>query len=130
MGTALRLLLDTQVFYWWAYDKAHISPRALTAIKSSEEVLISLVTYWEIAIKQRTGKMKAFEVLAEGPSGLPSMGFNLLRIDYRHITGTLQLPLHHRDPFDRLLLSQAKTEGVSLVSTDTMFDQYEIKRLW
>jgi PIN domain nuclease of toxin-antitoxin system len=102
----------------------------MTAIKSSEEALVSLVTFWEIAIKQRTGKMKAAEVLSEGPSGLASMGFNLLRIEYRHITGTLQLPLHHRDPFDRLLLSQAKAEGVSLVSTDTMFDDYGIKRLW
>jgi PIN domain nuclease of toxin-antitoxin system len=102
----------------------------MTAIRSSEEIMVSLVTYWEIAIKQRTGKMKASEVLMEGPSGLASMGFNLLRIEYRHITGTLQLPLHHRDPFDRLLLSQAKAEGVSLVSTDMMFDSYGIKRIW
>jgi PIN domain nuclease of toxin-antitoxin system len=102
----------------------------MTAIKSSEEVLVSLVTYWEIAIKHRTGKIKASEMLIEGPGGLASMGFNLLRIEYRHITGTLQLPLHHRDPFDRLLLSQARVEKVSLVSTDTMFDDYGIKRIW
>jgi PIN domain nuclease of toxin-antitoxin system len=102
----------------------------MAAIKSSEDVLVSLVTYWEIAIKQRAGKMQASEVLMEGPSGLVSMGFNLLRIEYRHITGTLQLPLHHRDPFDRLLLSQAKMEEVSLVSTDRIFDHYGVKRLW
>jgi PIN domain nuclease of toxin-antitoxin system len=102
----------------------------MAAIKSSEEVLVSLVTYWEIAIKQRAGKMAASELLSEGPGLLASLGFTLLPIEYRHVTGTLQLPLHHRDPFDRLILSQTKAEGVSLVSTDRMFDHYGIKRLW
>ncbi len=130
MGSTLRLLLDTHVFYWWGYEEERIPVRTMAAIKRCDEVYVSLVTYWELAIKVCAGKLNAEKALSEGISGLAVDGFHLLPIEYRHIQGTLDLPLHHRDPFDRLLVAQALAEGLSLVSSDRMLEQYGVERIW
>ena len=98
MGTALRVLLDTHVFYEWSYTDDRLPKRVFEVVREREEVFVSLVSYWEFAIKVKIGKMRAEEVLATGPARLARDGFYLLPIEYQHISGTLQLPLHHRDP--------------------------------
>lgn len=130
MGRTLRLLLDTHIYYWWTYRADRLSPRALKAIKKSEEVLVSLLSYWELAIKTTTGKIEAGNLLLEGPATLGLEGFMLLGIEFRHISGILDLPLHHRDPFDRLLIAQAKVEKLTIVSSDAVFDRYGVDRIW
>jgi PIN domain nuclease of toxin-antitoxin system len=130
MGRTLRLLLDTHIYYWWTYQEDRLSPRALKAIKGSEVTFVSLLCYWELAIKVKTGKMQAGTLLMEGPAKLPVEGFLLLGIEFRHISGILDLPLHHRDPFDRLLIAQAKAEKLTIVYSDTIFDRYGIDRIW
>lgn len=130
MGSALRVLLDTHAFYWWWYEKQRIPPRAMKAIQECESGYVSLISYWELAIKVRAGKLQAAEALSEGTSSLSADGFELLPIDYQHVMGTLQLPLHHRDPFDRLLIAQALSEGLAVVSSDAAFDPYGVERIW
>jgi PIN domain nuclease of toxin-antitoxin system len=130
MGRSLRLLLDTHAYYWWTYQVERLSQRALKAIKGSEEVFVSLLCYWELAIKAKSGKMQAGTLLMEGPAKLPQEGFLLLGVEFRHISGILDLPLHHRDPFDRLLIAQAKVEGLAIVSNDAVFERYGIGRIW
>jgi PIN domain nuclease of toxin-antitoxin system len=130
MGRSLRLLLDTHTYYWWTYQEERLSPRALKAIKGGEEAFVSLLCYWEIAIKVKTGKMQAGTLLIEGPLNLQREGFLLLGLEFRHISGLLDLPLHHRDPFDRLLIAQAKAEKLTIVSSDAVFDRYGVDRIW
>jgi PIN domain nuclease of toxin-antitoxin system len=130
MGSPLRLLLDTHTFYWWWYEKTRLTPRATATIKDCETAYVSLVSYWELAIKVRAGKLKAEGSLSEGVAGLASEGFDLLPIEYQHVYGTLHLPLHHRDPFDRLLIAQALSEGLAIVSGDAALDRYGVERIW
>jgi PIN domain nuclease of toxin-antitoxin system len=130
MGRSLRLLLDTHTYYWWIYQENRLPPRALKAIKGSEEAFVSLLCYWELAIKVKSGKMQAGTLLMEGPAKLPLDDFLLLGIEFRHISGLLDLPLHHRDPFDRLLIAQAKAEKLTIVSSDAVFDRYGVDRIW
>ncbi len=130
MGRSLRLLLDTHTYYWWTYQEERLSPRALKTIKRSEETFVSLLCYWELAIKVKAGKMQAGTLLMEGPAKLGLEGFLLLGIEFRHISGILDLPLHHRDPFDRLLIGQARAEKLSIVSSDAIFDRYGVDRIW
>lgn len=107
-----------------------LSERAAEAIHASEVVLVSLVSFWELAIKGRAGKINAQAILDGGPPALLRLGFPLLGITYEHVHATLTLPLHHRDPFDRLLIAQAKTEKLALVTSDATFDRYEVERIW
>ena len=130
MGRALKLLLDTNAFYLAFYADPRLSKRSISAIASADRVFVSLVCFWELAIKARAGKIRVDALLDEGPSFLSKDGFELLGIEYGHIRETLALPLHHRDPFDRLLIAQAKTEGLTIVSSDKTLDRYEVKRIW
>lgn len=130
MGRPLRLLVDTHVIYWILYSPDVIRRAAKTAIQKSETTYVSLVSFWEVAIKVRAGKMKASSMLDGGPESLGRFGFQSLSIDYLHVHKTLELPLHHRDPFDRLLIAQAKVEGLTIISNDAVFDRYGVDRVW
>ena len=130
MGRTLKLLLDTQVIYWLFFERKRLGSKVQAAISEAEAVYVSLVSFWEIAIKVRAGKMDAGVLLANGPDALVSFGYKSLGIEYRHIATTMSLSLHHRDPFDRLLIAQAKVERLTIVSRDKTFDRYEVKRIW
>jgi PIN domain nuclease of toxin-antitoxin system len=111
-----------------ADDRDQISEAALEAIeKPNSLVIISAVVIWEVAIKRRLGKLEAPpDMLAQ----LEAAQIELLAVSARHGQRAGDLPLHHRDPFDRLLIAQAEIEGLSLVSADNPLRAYDIEVLW
>lgn len=120
----MKLLLDTHTFLWWLSGPQQLSQMAATAIGDpANDVQVSVITLWEIAIKRTIGKLRAPLDLQ---SDVSRAGFQLLLLSVDHIVATEQLPLHHRDPFDRMLIVQAQMESASLVTRDQHFSQYNV----
>ena len=128
----MRLLLDTHTLLWWVEDDPQLSPAARDSIgDENNECLVSLVSAWEMAIKTSLGKLRLTgPVLDYFQQHLPGNNFRRLDITLEHVTRVQNLPLHHRDPFDRLLLAQAQQERLALVSADAMVLRYGIERIW
>jgi PIN domain nuclease of toxin-antitoxin system len=125
----MTLLLDTHLVLWWmAGEASRISKKALTALGSDGvEPIVSTVTIWEAAIKRGLGKLDSPDDLLPQLEGA---GVELLPITARHADLVASLPLHHRDPFDRLLVAQATLEGLPLVSDDAALRRYDIEVVW
>ena len=125
-----RLLLDTCAFYWW--DRGtDITDVARHAIESSVETFVSAASGWEIMTKWRSGKQPEFAGLASTfVKVVEAHGFNQLSISVEHALQAASLPLHHRDPFDRMLIAQSLMENMRIVTPDVVFDQYGVKRIW
>lgn len=127
-----RIVLDTHSFLWFVTADPKLSATAERLISiGSNEVLLSVASVWEIAIKVSIGRLpipKLLDVFI--PEQLRSNRIGLLPIEPRHAFEVARLPLHHRDPFDRLLVAQALVEGLPIVSVDSAFDSYPIERLW
>jgi PIN domain nuclease of toxin-antitoxin system len=125
-------LLDTHSFLWAINAPAHLSDSARTVVAAQENVIfVSYVSLWEIAIKVSIGKMhlpQPFERFVYDQ--IVQNNFRTLSIEPRHINAVVHLPLHHRDPFDRLLVAQASTENMLFISRDPIFDDYSVQRLW
>ena len=128
----MTLLLDTHTFLWFCQDDPSLSTAAKVLIEdASNRKLVSVASCWEIAIKAGLGKLTLGEPSGTYiPNALSRTRFDLLAISLTHATAVESLPQHHKDPFDRLLISQAQTEGIPLVSADRHFDAYGITRLW
>lgn len=126
------LLLDTHTFLWWAGDAPELSVTARKAISDSgNECFLSSVSCWEMAIKSSLGKLRLSKPVERFVSDLiTENGFRLLTINLCHAAKVETLPFHHRDPFDRLLIAQAITERLTLVSADSMLSSYDIQLLW
>ncbi|TEU17265.1 MAG: type II toxin-antitoxin system VapC family toxin [Anaerolineales bacterium] len=128
----MRLLLDTHSFLWFISGSTSLSPTARALIEdASNQPLLSVASLWEMAIKLSLGKLslaQPFEVLI--PQQMRLNGIKLLGIEIEHTAAVSKLPFHHRDPFDRLLIAQAIVEQMPIVSADTAFDTYPVKRLW
>jgi PIN domain nuclease of toxin-antitoxin system len=126
------LLLDSHAFLWFCQGDAALSAPAKALIQDPAHwKLVSIASCWEIAIKAGLGKLTLGEPSSTYfTNALARTGFELLPISLGHATATEQLPLHHRDPFDRPLIAQATVEGISIVSADAIFDKYGITRLW
>jgi PIN domain nuclease of toxin-antitoxin system len=126
------LLLDTHTFLWFIDDDPRLSATARERIgESGERVLVSLVSLWEIVIKLGTGKLSLDRPIEElWPESLRDNAFEVLNITAEHLLAVASLPLHHRDPFDRLLIAQAVTEGLPVVGADSSFDAYPVQRIW
>lgn len=125
----MRLLLDTHLVVWWmSGEVSRISKKALATLGSEGlDPVVSAVTIWEIAIKRGLGKLDApGDLLPQ----LESAGIELLPIGARHADLVASLPLHHRDPFDRLLVAQATIEGLPLVTQDVSLRCYEVEVVW
>jgi PIN domain nuclease of toxin-antitoxin system len=127
-----RLLLDTHAFLWWIADDARLSRRARGAIANRKaECFVSLASCWEMAIKVSLDKLTlAAPVEQFVPEQLSANGFELLRIEFAHVTRVERFAFHHRDPFDRLLAAQALIEDMTIVSADPVFRRYGVKRVW
>jgi PIN domain nuclease of toxin-antitoxin system len=120
----MKLLLDTHVFLWWLSDPKILTPAAASAISDPQNrVLISVAVLWEIAIKRAIGKLTAPIDLQ---NDVQRVGFELLPIDLVHVEKTERLPMHHRDPFDRMLVAQAIVEGATLVTRDPNIPAYGV----
>ena len=128
----MRLLLDTHTFLWFVLDDPALSPRAKTTVEDpNTDVLVSPASYWEIAIKVALKKLDLFAPYADFMDrGIAGNDFDILPIEPRHCDRLLTLPLHHKDPFDRLLAAQALAEDIELVSGDAMLDAYGVRRVW
>ena len=128
----MRLLLDTHTFLWWTADDPKLSSGAEAAIASAtNEVLVSAVNGWEIAIKARLGKLP----LPEAPDLFVARmvqrhAFGVLPVSLTHALHEYHLPTHHSDPFDRLLIAQAQLEKLTLVTNDALVAQYNVSTLW
>jgi PIN domain nuclease of toxin-antitoxin system len=126
------LLLDTHTFLWFCQDDPALSATAKGLIEDpANRKLVSVAGAWEIAIKAGLGKLNLGEPSKTYiPNALARTGFELLPISLAHATAVESLPLHHRDPFDRLLVAQAMIEKLPLVSADRVLDPYGVNRLW
>ncbi|HEX2079443.1 MAG TPA: type II toxin-antitoxin system VapC family toxin [Longimicrobium sp.] len=128
----MALLLDTHAFLWFIDADPRLSPTAAARIGDPDErVIVSVVSAWEIVIKQGTGKLVLGQPLARlWPENIDANEFDVLNVTWEHILALSPLPLHHRDPFDRLLIAQAIAEGLQIVSADPAFDHYPVERVW
>jgi len=124
-------LLDTHTFLWYVDGDNRLSITAKNIIEDNTHAkLVSIVTLWEIAIKISNDKLKltvAYDALIKF---IESNKFNILQIEFGHLKQLLVLPHHHGDPFDRLIVSQAIAENISIISKDRHFESYPIQLLW
>lgn len=128
----MKALLDTHALLWWLDGDERLSLTARQWIATPEHiVLVSAASAWEIATKVRIGKLPgAVEVAARYQDCLTEQGFTPLAITTDHALRAGGLPGPHRDPFDRMLIAQAQAENVWLISNETLFDSYGVRRLW
>lgn len=127
----MRLLLDTHIFIWWNGNMSLLSPQARALCEDKENTLVlSLVSIWEMQIKSQLGKLTFNQPLSKViESQQHANNLELLPITTEHIYTLGDLPDHHKDPFDRLLIAQANVEQIALVSADAIFHQYNVQLL-
>ena len=128
----MRLLLDTHAFLWWSAGSRRMSDSARRAIADEDnDILISAVSAWEITTKHRLGKLpEASEIAVDVGAEIAHQGFEELPITVEEAARAGSLPGPHRDPFDRLLIAQALSRNLVLVSNEPLFDRYGVRRLW
>ena len=118
----MRLLLDTHIFLWLNADDPKLTGKARELIDQAQEVFVSAVAFWELAIKISRGDLAAD--LEELRAALYDNAFTLLPITVEHACATAALPWHHKDPFDRMLVAQAITEPLRLLTADHLLEPY------
>ena len=124
----MRLLLDTHSLLALLSSDYRLSPVARTAMERPDtQLLVSVVSVWEIAIKRSIGKLEAPDDVIER---IDQAEAEILTITARHAHATATLPLHHRDPFDRLLIAQAQLENCAIVTADSAFPAYDVPVVW
>ncbi|BAZ41988.1 PilT protein domain protein [Calothrix sp. NIES-4101] len=128
----MRLLLDTQCWLWWFAQPEKLSENVIEQIADeTNEVWLSVASVWEMGIKVSIGKLPLREPINDYVSTrMNQLGARSLEITASHALRVAVLPLHHRDPFDRMLIAQAQVEDMTLVSADLIFKQYEVSLLW
>lgn len=128
----MKLLLDTHTFIWWDSEPAKLSPQALTLCQDRKNsLLLSVASVWEMQIKLQLGKLKLNLPLAELiESQQQTNSIEILPVTLVHVLALQNLPPHHKDPFDRLLIVQANVEDAVLVSNDPVFVKYAVQVLW
>ncbi len=119
----MRLLLDTHALLWWLADEGLAADARAAIAAGDNQVLLSAASAWEIAIKRALGRLSAPEDLLDQ---LAASGFDHLPIALRHALAVSDLPAHHRDPFDRMLIAQAMVEGLTVVTRDRRFSAYPV----
>lgn len=122
----MRLLLDTQIFIWAMENSPRLNAKSRKTIAAADRCFVSLVSAWEIAIKAGLGRIRTPEPIEPA---IADNGFAPLMITFDHVAAVQHLPNHHRDPFDRLLIAQALTDGLTLMSADRRIAQYEIAQI-
>lgn len=124
----MRLLLDSNAFLWWVTNSHRLSAMAREAITDdTNAILVGVGSLWELAIKRSIGKL---DFPHDFRAVLSDEAFELLPINFEHLCVLEALPLHHRDPFDRLLIAQAIAENIAVVTTDSRFGRYDVRVFW
>ena len=128
----MQALLDTHAFLWWVTDSRRLSETVHRTISDgANEVLVSAASAWEIATKHRLGKLPDAEALALDITGaIAGQNFEELPITVEDAARAGALPGPHRDPFDRMLIAQALARNLVLISSESLFDRYGVRRLW
>ena len=126
------MLLDTHAFLWWLTDDKRLPQSARRAIEDEDnDILISAASAWEIATKHRIGKLPTADTVAPDiPGAIADQGFGGLPVTVDDAARAGALPGPHRDPFDRMLIAQALAHNLVLISIETLFDRYGVRRLW
>jgi len=120
----MNLLLDTHVVLWWLDDYPSLSKKARMSISDGKNsVFVSAAVVWEIEIKKALGKL---EIPSNFRQTLAQQAFEMLPVTVEHAYAVGDLPTYHRDPFDRMLIAQARVEGFTVVTRDTIFGRYKI----
>jgi PIN domain nuclease of toxin-antitoxin system len=119
----MRLLLDTHVVLWWLADDPTLADEVKALLDHESDVYVSAATTWEVAVKQAIGKLKELADLSER---IRDAGFRELPISMDHTIAAGRLPLHHRDPVDRMLVAQAQCEALTLVTRDAAIHRYDV----
>ena len=123
-------LLDTHTLIWFLENDPRLPSATRTQIETTPTIFISVVSLWEIAIKANIGKLDLSFPFSTISSNLVSLGITELPITFKDLEIYLSLPLHHRDPFDRILIAQAMNHALIFISQDTQMDTYPIQRFW
>jgi len=128
----MRALLDTHSFLWFIAGSNRLSVNARQLMADFEnELVLSIASLWEIAIKVSLGKLDLREPFEElFPRQIQEHEIETLRITFPHLSRLLNLPLHHRDPFDRLIIAQGLEEGIPIITTDPAFSDYPVTTIW
>jgi PIN domain nuclease of toxin-antitoxin system len=128
----VRMLLDTHTVIWWVDQDHLLSPSSYAAIADrANDLLLSAATIWEIAIKVGVKKLTLSLPFRQWMTrAMNDLEVTVLPVTVEYADVQAELPRHHRDPFDRLLVAQAIVENVQLVSNDPIFDQYGVARVW
>jgi PIN domain nuclease of toxin-antitoxin system len=127
----MNLLLDTHAFIWYFQSDQQLPPAMAEMFEDLENSLyLSIVSLWEIAIKLNIGKLTLQVPFSDLPDLLERFSIETLPLEFADAAQYLSLPLHHRDPFDRMLIAQAMTNSLAIASADPAFDAYPLQRLW
>jgi PIN domain nuclease of toxin-antitoxin system len=128
----MKILLDTHTFIWLDGKPEQLSLRAVNLIENlSNDLILSVVSVWEIAIKYQLGKLQINRSLSDlVASQQLTNDIKILPVTLTHVLRVETLLLHHKDPFDRILIAQAITEKLPILSRDRIFDDYPIERIW
>ncbi len=128
----MQTLLDTSAFLWFISGNDRLSNKARNHIADfNNDLVISIVSLWEIAIKTSIGKLELlspFEQLI--PIQLEKNAIEILPIELNHLSATISLEFHHRDPFDRLIIAQGITEQIPVITSDAFFSKYPVDVIW
>jgi PIN domain nuclease of toxin-antitoxin system len=124
------LLLDTHAFIWYSENDSKLPESIKIEIETADRVYTSIASLWEIAIKLSIGKLSLRSNYESIESSLKPAGIDLLPISFADTVQVMNLPLHHRDPFDRILIAQAINNSLTLVSCDAAFTAYPIQLRW
>lgn len=128
----MRALLDTNAFLWFISGNERLSETARNTIADiGNDLVLSIASLWEIAIKTSLGKLQlatSFDQLI--PAQLEQNAINILPIHVDHLSTIISLEYHHRDPFDRLIIAQGMTEGIPVITSDALFNNYPVDVIW
>jgi PIN domain nuclease of toxin-antitoxin system len=124
------ILLDTHAFIWLSEDDPNLPITLRETIENTDLVFVSIVSFWEISIKLNIGKISLRDDFNSIESRFKSTKFKLLPISIKDTIRLSELPIFHKDPFDRILIAQAINRSLLVASRDAAFDAYGIQRLW
>ena len=126
----MEILIDTQSFIWFFEDNPRLPAYVRLFMEKNNNLVVSIVSFWEITIKTSLGKLAIPEGISDLMDKSLSKGFKILPIEREHLIVLSTLELIHRDPFDRIIISQAIAENMPLVSSDDVFKQYPVNYVW
>ena len=127
----MRLLFDAHAFLWFVAGDSKLTRTARRAIEQDQaELYLSAATVWELAIKASLGRLTLPAPTADYVAEKLRSGVRMLAVDWSHAAAVETLPFHHNDPFDRLLIAQAKAEGLTIVTGDRIFRRYGTRVIW